>query len=206
MSLDQGTGFVKRQTAPPDAFLGGRLVVAQPKNGFRAGFDSVLLGASVGRNATSLLELGAGAGVPSLVALAHNDKLKATLIEFDASVHPLTTSNLKDNAFADRGRVVTADLTQPADRTAAGLASDSFTAVIANPPFFDSASGTSPSPERSAARHMPSDLLDSWVRAAATHATPNGEVIFIHVPQSLPALLNAFAPRFGAVTILPLAT
>ena len=33
MSLDQGTGFVKRQTAGADAFLGGRLAVAQPKNG-----------------------------------------------------------------------------------------------------------------------------------------------------------------------------
>jgi tRNA1(Val) A37 N6-methylase TrmN6 len=205
MSLDQGPSFVKRQTTSADAFLGGRITVFQPRNGFRAGFDSVLLGASVSPKAQTLLELGAGAGVPSLVALAQNATLNATLVEFDASVLPLTASNLKDNGFGDRSRVVTTDLTQPQGRTAAGLMSDAYMSVIANPPFFDGASGTAPSPDRSMARHMASDLLDTWVRAAATHAAPGGEVIFVHVPQTLPALLNAFAPRFGAITILPLA-
>jgi tRNA1(Val) A37 N6-methylase TrmN6 len=188
-----------------DAFLGGRLVVSQPRNGFRAGFDSVLLGASVSPRSQTLLELGAGAGVPSLVALAHNGALNATLVEFDATVLPLTQSNLKDNAFGERSRVVTADLTQPQSRTAAGLLSDAYMSVIANPPFFDPGAGTSASDERRVARQMPNDLLDTWVRAAATHATPGGEAIFIHVPQSLPSLLQSFVPRFGAITILPLA-
>src|SRR5690606_35107118 len=86
-----------------------------------------------------------------------------------------------------------------------GLMSDAYATVIANPPFFDSANGTSPSPERGPARHMVHDLLDAWVRAAATHAAPGGEVVFIHVPQSLPILLAAFHQRFGAITVLPLA-
>src|SRR5688572_8155754 len=108
MSLDQASGFVKRQSTGADAFLGGRIVVSQPRSGFRAGFDSVVLGAAVSRKAQTLLELGAGAGVPSLVALAHNPGLNATLVEFDATVLPLTTSNLKDNGFAERSRVITA--------------------------------------------------------------------------------------------------
>src|SRR5688572_29265790 len=99
MSLDQGSTFVKRQTPTADAFLGGRLTVLQPKAGFRAGFDSVVLGSSVSPKAASLLELGAGAGVPSLVALAHHKALRATLVEFDATVLPLTEANLKDNGF-----------------------------------------------------------------------------------------------------------
>lgn len=205
MSLDQGTAFVKRQTPGADAFLGGRLSVAQPKTGFRAGFDSVLLGTAINPKSRTLLELGAGAGVPSLVALAHNEELNATLIEFDAAVLSLTTANLANNGFAARSRVVPADLTQPAARTGAGILTDAFSTVIANPPFFDGAAGTSPSPERSLARHMPGEVLDAWVRAAATHAAPGGEVIFVHVPQSLPALLYSLAPRFGAITILPLA-
>lgn len=205
MSLDQGTAFVKRQTPGADAFLGGRLSVAQPKNGFRAGFDSVLLGTAVSRTARTLLELGSGAGVPSLVALEHNAALSATLVEFDASVLPLTRSNVADNGFSGRARVVTADLTQPAARAGEGLLSDAYGSVIANPPYFDGASGTSPAADRGLARHMPGEALDAWVRAAATHAAPGGEAIFVHVPQSLPALLAALAPRFGAITILPLA-
>src|SRR5690606_17211749 len=42
------------------------------------------------------------------------------------------------------------------------------------------------------------------VKAAATHAAPDGEVIFIHAAASLPLLLAAFTARFGAVTVLPL--
>jgi tRNA1(Val) A37 N6-methylase TrmN6 len=205
MSLDQASGFVKRQSTGADAFLGGRIVVSQPRSGFRAGFDSVVLGAAVSRKAQTLLELGAGAGVPSLVALAHNPGLNATLVEFDAAVLPLTTSNLKDNGFAERSRVITADLTQPTNRTAAGLMSDAYMSAIANPPFFDPAMGTDASADRRLARQMPNDLLDTWVRAAATHVAPGGETIFIHVPQSLPSLLASFTPRFGAITILPLA-
>lgn len=204
MSLDHGAALVKRQTPIADAFLGGRLMVAQPKNGFRAGFDSVLLGAAVSARTATLLELGAGAGVPSLVALVHNPVLRATLIESDAGIVPLAVQNLSYNEFDDRARVVSADLTQPASRTGAGVASDAFTTVIANPPYFDGAAGTSPSPERAGARHMPGELLDLWVRAAATHAAPAGEVIFIHLPQTLPALLASFSSRFGAITILPL--
>ena len=47
MSLDQPAALVKHQTVTRDAFLGGRLTVSQPRHGFRAGLDSVLLGAAV---------------------------------------------------------------------------------------------------------------------------------------------------------------
>src|SRR5215217_6522799 len=47
MSLEHPIDFVKQQTLTRDAFLGGRLNLSQPRNGFRAGLDSVLLGAAV---------------------------------------------------------------------------------------------------------------------------------------------------------------
>ena len=47
-----------------DLFLGGRLTIAQPKDGYRAGADPVLLAASVdAKPGQSVLELGCGAGV-----------------------------------------------------------------------------------------------------------------------------------------------
>src|SRR5690606_36466508 len=81
MSVNQPPGFVKRQERAADAFLGGKLAIRQPEKGFRAGLDSVLLGASVPQGARQLLELGAGAGVATLVALAHDSDLSATLVE-----------------------------------------------------------------------------------------------------------------------------
>ena len=83
MSLDHALSLVKHQSPRRDAFLDGRLSISQPEKGFRAGLDSVLLGAAVGADDGALLDLGAGAGVAALVALRHHDRLVATLVEAD---------------------------------------------------------------------------------------------------------------------------
>jgi tRNA1(Val) A37 N6-methylase TrmN6 len=205
MSLDHATDLVKQQTLTRDAFLGGRLVVSQPEKGFRAGLDSVLLGASVRAGARRLLDLGAGVGTASLVALADLVDATATLAEIDPSTAAIAGLNLGKNGFAERARVLNLDVTAKGSlRAEAGLPADHFDTVIANPPFFDPGAGSAPSAERTTARHMPPEALERWVKAAATHAAPEGEVVFIHAAQSLPLLLPAFTSRFGAVTVLPL--
>ena len=205
MSLDHAADLVKHQTLTRDAFLGGRLVVSQPRNGFRAGLDSVLLGASVRPGAKRLLDLGAGVGTAALVALADRPDATCTLVERDAEMVAIAASNLAANGMAERARLLTLDImAKGSQRAAAGLPSDHYDAVIANPPFFDPAAGSAPSAARADARHMPPEALMLWVKAAATHAAPGGEVIFIHAATSLPLLLAAFIPRFGGVTVLPL--
>ncbi|MDB5540664.1 MAG: hypothetical protein JWQ89_2391 [Devosia sp.] len=205
MSLDEATDLVKQQTLTRDAFLGGRLTVSQPGNGFRAGLDSVLLGAAVHRQSRRLLDLGAGAGTAALVAMADLPYLGATLVEADSALVAVAALNIDANGMAERSRVLALDLTAPGKlRVAAGLPADHFTSVIANPPFFDPARGTAPSSTRSGARHMDDAALDRWVKTAASHAAPGGEVIFIHVAEALPLLLAAVSQRFGAVNVLPL--
>lgn len=205
MSLDEATGLVKQQTLTRDAFLGGRLTVSQPERGFRAGLDSVLLGAAVDAASRRLLDLGAGAGTAALVAMTELGELNGTLVEADPAMAGLASLNLGANGMTGRGKVLGLDLTVPGRvRAAAGLAADHFTTVIANPPFFDPGRGSAPSVARAEARHMDDDMLDRWVKTAASHAAPGGEVIFIHVAEALPLLLAAFTQRFGAVTVLPL--
>lgn len=205
MSLDEATDLVKQQTLTRDAFLGGRLTVSQPERGFRAGLDSVLLGAAVDAGSRRLLDLGAGAGTAALVAMAELGELSGTLVEADPAMARLASLNLGANGMAGRSTVLGLDLTSPGrERVAAGLAADHFTTVIANPPFFDPGRGSAPSVARAEARHMGDDLLDRWVKTAASHAAPGGEVIFIHVAEALPLFLAAFTRRFGAVTVLPL--
>jgi len=111
--------------------------------------------------------------------------------------------NLAANGLAARAEVLTLDLTASGrTRSAAGLRSDHYACVIANPPFFDG--GTRASARGGAARQMSAAALELWVRTAATHAAPAGEVVFIHTAEALPALLAAMHARFGALTILPL--
>ena len=204
MSLDQPSKIVKQQTLTRDAFLGGRLIVSQPGNGFRAGLDSVLLGAAVGQ-AGSLLDLGAGVGTAALVALADQPGLTATLVEIDPEMSALAAENLAANGFGGRGRVLTLDVAAPGKaRAAAGLPADHYDAVIANPPYFVAGSGTAPAAERAAARHMEAGDLERWVKVAATHVASSGEAIFILPAESLALALMALQSRFGGATILPL--
>ena len=54
-----------------DDFLSGAIKVAQPKSGYRAGIDPILLAASIpAKSGQTVLELGCGVGTVSL-ALAH---------------------------------------------------------------------------------------------------------------------------------------
>lgn len=206
MSLDQPNDFVKQQNMTRDAFLGGRLTLTQPRHGFRAGLDSVVLGAAVSPDAPMLLDLGCGVGTAALVALAHHPAMRAILVDSNRQMLDLARHNAETNGFAERTRFADADITaKGALRAAAGLLDNAHQSVIANPPFFDAAAGTAPGESyRAAARHMDAQALDLWVKTAAGCAAPGGEVIFIYPAESLAPLLAAFAARFGAITLLPL--
>lgn len=206
MSLDQPQHFVKHQSLTRDAFLGGRLTVTQPRTGFRAGLDSVLLGAAVAEQSLEVLDLGAGVGTAALVALIHNSLARATLAEHNAEMLGLAVSNAAENDMAERVTTLALDVAaKGAIRAAAGLPSNRFSSVIANPPFFDEQAGTlAADAGRASARHMDAEQLDLWVKTAAASAAAGGESIFIYPVQSLSPLLAAFAQRFGGITILPL--
>jgi tRNA1(Val) A37 N6-methylase TrmN6 len=204
MSVNQPPGFVKPQAHTNDAFLGGKLSVLQPRSGFRAGLDSVLLGASVPEGTGKLLDLGAGAGVAALCALEHNHSLNAVLAEIDPATAELARQNVESNGFGNRADVLTLDvLASGLDRKRAGLGTDLFDVVIANPPYF--ATGTlADDKARAGARHMDGDFLDGWVKTAVSAAHARGLVIFIHTVEALPQLLSSFASRTGGIAVLPL--
>lgn len=190
-----------------DRFLGGKVNVFQPQQGFRAGLDTVLLAAAISSRSERLLDLGAGVGTAGLCALADLPQLEATLAELQVDLADLAARNISDNGFASRAFVVRTDVTAPgARRQADGLIPDHYSTVIANPPFFDASAGTKAKGDaRATARHMPAQDLDKWVKCAATCAAPGGEVIFISPAAMLPALLKSFGARFGALCILPIA-
>jgi len=196
-----------RAAVTHDAFLGGRVTVAQPAKGFRAGLDTVLLAAAVDPASRRVLELGAGAGIASICMLADLPGAGATLAERDPDMLALARKNAADNGCAERALFVEIDVAERgALRERAGLRPDHYTSIIANPPFFDERAGTrAAGDQRGAARHMAEDGLERWVRTAAAHAAPGGEFIIVHTAEVLPKLLAALGKRFGAITLLPVA-
>jgi len=183
-----------------DQFLGGKLVVSQPRNGYRAGVDPVLLAAAVPAVAgQSLRDLGCGAGVASLCLGRRVPGLRLTGVEMQSDYADLARRNADANGIAMT--VVTADLRNlPAD-----LKAQSFDHVIANPPYFDRARGTaSPDAGRDAALAGETRLSD-WISVATQRLAPKGCLSLIQKAERLHDVLNALDHRLGSIVLLPLA-
>ncbi len=180
-----------------DAFLGGLLHLYQPRRGYRAGVDAVLLSASVQAiKGQRVLELGCGVGAAILCLAARVPELSLTAVERESHYAALARRN-----GGERLHVVEADLAAlPKD-----LRQRQFDHVLANPPYYDrAASVASGDPAREAA-HGVQTPLETWVKMAAKRLAPKGQAHFIHRMERLPDILAALPGGMGSVEVLPLA-
>ncbi|MFD1341995.1 tRNA1(Val) (adenine(37)-N6)-methyltransferase [Litorisediminicola beolgyonensis] len=183
-----------------DRFLGGRLTLAQPRRGYRAGIDPVLLAASVpARPDERVLELGSGVGTALFCLAARVSGLSLTGVERAPAYAALARDNAAANGIA--ARIVTADLAAlPAE-----LRQESFDHVLANPPYFDPAASSAASdPGREAGRSEETPLA-LWIEVAARRLRPGGRLTLIHRAERLPQILAALSDRLGAICVQPLA-
>lgn len=203
MSIETAAGDIT-----DDAFLGGALKLLQPKTGYRAGIDAVLLAAAIpcGSAYERCLDAGGGVGTVGLSVVRRCPNATAVLLEREPKFVELADENVKRNDLADRVKVFSGDLTQSWSEMAGdGLASDSFDHVFANPPYHMDGKGTpSPDPWKSTAHSMPEADLDLWGRLLARMAAPGGTGTMIHKADALGLVLSAFAGRFGGLRILPI--
>ena len=190
-----------------DDFLGGRIKVAQPKQGHRAGSDAVWLQAAVGAQpGDKVLDAGAGVGVAGLCLLARCPQIHVTAVDIDEGAVALAEANAQLNAYSANFRAITLDLTAPAETLIAkGLVREGYDQVMANPPFhMEGTVRPAPDAGRAAAHIMEAGGLESWVRFLATFTAPKGRITLIHMPQALPDLLPLLDRRFGAIALFPL--
>jgi len=181
-------------------FLNGALKIWQPEQGYRAGIDPVLLAASVPAKAgQSVLELGCGAGVASLCLSRRVGGLQVVGVEVQPLYTALAMRNAKENEL--EVEVVTADLRD----LPSTVRQRSFHHVMANPPFFDRAHGSSASDDgREVGRGETVDL-DAWIDAACRRLRPSGLATFIQRAERLPEMAGLMVRRFGDIRILPIA-
>ncbi|MCH9809118.1 MAG: methyltransferase [Alphaproteobacteria bacterium] len=193
-----------------DAFLGGKLHIGQPRRGYRAGLDAVLLAAAVNRNEAQsgrLLDVGAGVGTVGLCAARRIESLDVTLLEPQPELCELARQNITRNGLTDRVRIVQGRVGSPTqDLQKTGLEANSFTHVVANPPFMAAGTGTNSDAHLKAASHTleTGQNLDDWGRFLARMARSGGKVLVIHKASALSDLLKALDGRFGCLRILPI--
>jgi tRNA1(Val) A37 N6-methylase TrmN6 len=187
-----------------DAFLGGRLKLLQPARGHRAGHDAILLAAAAAR-ATHAVDLGAGIGAAGLALLVRGAARHIVLVDVDADLVRVATSNAERNGFAERVTAVQADVATLARRGGpAKPAPAAADLVIMNPPFNDPVQHrSSPDPRRRRAHAATETDLGEWVAAAERLLRGNGRLLLIHRPEKIAAILAALEGRFGAVELIP---
>lgn len=182
-----------------DAFLGGRLQVWQPRHGYRAGVDPVLLAAAVDAKAgQSVLDLGCGVGVASLCLGVRVPGLRLYGVEIQPDYAALARRNAA--AAGLDFEVTEADLAAlPPD-----LRQRRFDHVIANPPYFERGRSVPASDAGRETAMGEGTALADWVAVAARRAVDGGYVTFIQRAERLPALMAAMAARLGSLVLLPL--
>lgn len=183
-----------------DVILGGRVTLAQPREGYRSGIDPVLLAASISaKPGQAVLELGCGAA-PSLCCLgARVAGLTLDGLELQPGVAALARDNLASNKLT--GTVWTGDIANPP----AALRLRDYHHVLANPPYFVPSNGVAAAhPDRQMALANDTDLAE-WVACAAKRVRPKGTVTFIQRIERLPELISVFERHLGALELVPLA-
>lgn len=182
-----------------DEFLGGALQIWQPRAGYRAGVDPVLLAASLSAKAgETVLELGCGAGVASLCLGRRVPGVALTGLELQADYAELARRNAAGNDM--KFEVITGDLAD----LPASLKARQFDHVMANPPYFDRRIST-PAPDSGRETALgEATPLAKWVSTAAKRTRPRGTVTFIQRAERLPELLGHAAQHLGSLEVLPL--
>jgi tRNA1Val (adenine37-N6)-methyltransferase len=180
-----------------DEFLDGKLTLRQPRGGFRAGLDSVLLAAAVPATfGQELLELGSGVGTVSLCCARRAEGARFAGIEIDEKLVDVATRNAAVNGLADRVVFAAGDaLALPA------AFRREFDHVFCNPPFYSPEGEVSPDAGRARAK-MDGGKLTDWLVAGLKRTRSGGSFTAIFRTDRLAEAL-AVLPGAG-VTVFPL--
>ncbi len=187
-----------------DAFLGGRLLLKQKRDGHRAGHDAILLAAATQAQAGDrVVDLGAGVGTAGLALARRVAGIRLGLVEIDPELAALARANAAANAIP--AETIVLDVTSEAHMFEAhGLGPDSVDAVLTNPPFNDAARHRgSPDPARHIAHVASGETLQAWVHAARRILRSNGALTLIWRADGISEVLAALSRGFGSLSILP---
>lgn len=182
-----------------DTFFHGKVVIKQPKKGYRFAVDSPLLAAYLPRSTKPALEVGCGVGVISLLALKRKKFPTVTGIEIQEPLFRLAVENAAANGMAARFHVVVGDF----NRIYAGIAN--VQTIFCNPPFFKVHQGhVSSDPSIRLARFEIALDLPGLMCGCAACLAPRGRMYLVFPFSRREELLEAAAAcGLYAVTYRP---
>jgi tRNA1(Val) A37 N6-methylase TrmN6 len=183
-----------------DTVLNGKVILRQPRQGYRAGLDAALLAAACDSGPQArVIEAGCGVGGALLAAAVRRPQSAFVGIERDPAAAALGQANIALNGLQDRVQILEAAL--PTNLKALGQTP--FNAALCNPPFFDDASRLrAPDPSRLGA-YMADDGLGAWIAFLLKSLKEGGTLTLIHRADRLGDILGLLAPKAGSIRIRP---
>ena len=177
--------------------------IEQDRTAMKVGTDGVLLGAwatsrqppptpprgeTEGGWGCSILDIGTGTGLLSLIAAQELPHAVVTAIDIDADAVNQARQNVSQSPWADRIQVLQTPLQQ---FTPTGK----FDLILSNPPYFIK-SQKSPDRQRSLARHADTLPMPTLMKHSASMLTPEGSLAII-IPSDIVAEAERWAAIYG---------
>lgn len=184
-----------------DALLGGRVRVFQPEKGFRAGTDSVLLGASLaehGAKGNQFSEFGCGVGGALFPAMVHLPQGRFTAVERDEAMVRLAWRGAQANQMTERLSMFSQSV-----EAFAKTRENTYDLVFSNPPYYETGKIAAPGIGKAGA-YVESLGLEDWLKAMLFVAKPRGYVVIIHRAAELARILARLNRQAGDIVVLPI--
>jgi len=174
----------------------------QPRDGFRAAIDSVLLPAAVTAIAGDrVFEIGAGCGAAALCLARRVDGVKISGIDIQPHLVRLAGDNIRANGFEGRIDIMTGDVAQQLPPRVQGP----FDHVMLNPPYLGAARSRLPGHgDKAAAQIEGAGGFDIWISRAHGLLRHKGVITLIHRADRLDDIIRGLGGKFGGITVHPL--
>ncbi len=185
-----------------DSFLGGKLLIYQPKKGFRAGTDSIFLSAFINaKKSQKIAELGCGVGTVSLALALRVKQLQISAFEINEDVSQIAKQNVLLNKLEDSISIFNQDIKELNSQKELAC---SFNIVLSNPPFYKQESTRkSLNDLRNQGFIEQSAKLEDFIKTAKFMLKNNGQIYFIHLVERLDDIVFLLKQHgFGCLEIL----
>lgn len=185
-----------------DGLLDRRIALRQPRHGYRAGDDAVLLAAALrAKPGQTVLDAGAGVGAVSLCLAWRCHELTVRGLELLPELATLARNNITANGMAERVDIQQGDIRQPPPE----IGQEVFDHTACNPPFHVAGRTSTPPDTSKAIAHGEGETpLDDWLAFCLRRTVSGGTVTIIHRSERLGALLSGLRQGAGDIVVFPL--
>lgn len=195
-------GTPRESETTTDRVFGNQIILEQPRSGYRAAIDPILLAAAIqAKPGDRVLDAGFGVGAGGLCLAKRLARVSVIGVEIQQMLCDLALRNIQANGMEDRVSLIAGDINDPALAPLTGPVDQ----IMTNPPFFEASQGQqSPNASKDQA-HRESDLtLAQWIKACRRFLKHKGMLTIIFPADRLDDLLTSLNPHFGNIQILPL--